>query len=247
MKKIKIITFIALLFLISCKSNDEHVKHSYIDKELKLSIDSYIEDSVDGFSKELENNGGFFMWKNYRDYLGLGDIGFKKRIQNEWNKAYDNETLELFINTQLAKKYGKSNLHIDKSVSEISNYNYILLFPFLTIVMEEITLLLMLFFIIEFIVIPYIAKRTLPREYTTNNFWSSLVLSFLSSAERQNRINVRVAKFRKFFNYILIVIMFVFTIFCFDFNESLNQTLKTNVKKNILENINFKISEQLNK
>lgn len=244
MRNLKIITSITLLFLIGCDSNDERIESTYFDKDLKSKVDSYVEDSVDNFSEELEADGGFFMWKNYIDYLGLGDIGFKERIHNSWDKAYDNKTLELYINTELAKKNGTSNLKIEKSLSEIDSYYFILLFPFLTIAFEELIIWILLFLIIEFIIIPYVAKRTLRKEHKTNNFWSNLAFSFISSVERQNRINARVEKTRKIFNIILFLSLFIFTLFYYDFNDSLNKTLKTNIKKDILENINIKINNQ---
>ena len=240
MRHFNILTFITLLFLVSCTSRE--VESTYFDKELNSKVNSYIEDSVDNFSKELETNGGFFMWKNYADYIGLGDIGFKERIHNTWNKAYDNETLELYINNELAKKNEKSNIKIEKSLSVIDNYSLILLFPFLTIAFEELIIWIILFFVVEFIVIPYVAKRTIRKEHKTKNFWSSLVFNFLSSAERQNRINIRVKKIRTVFNIVLFVSLSIFTLFYFDFNESLNKSLKTNIKKDIIENI--KINNQ---
>jgi hypothetical protein len=246
MRNFKIITFVTLFFLISCNSNDEQVESSYFDKNVKSKVDSFVEDSVDNFSEQLEADGGFFMWKNYKDYLGLGDRGFKERIHDSWNKAYDNETLELYINTELAKKHGASNLKIEKSLSEIDNYYYVLLFPFLTIAIEELIIWIVLFLIIEFIIIPYVAKRTLRKEHKTNNFWSNLAFSIISNGERQNRINARVEKVRKVFNTILFISLSIFTLFYYDFNGSLNKTLKTNIKKDILENINIKINDLSN-
>ena len=246
MRNFKIITFITLLFLISCDSNDEQVESTYLDKDLKSKIDSYIEDSVDIFSEELEADGGFFMWKNYIDYLGLGDIGFKERIHNSWNKSFDNNTLELYINTELAKKHGTSNFKIDKNLSVIDNYSIILLFPFLQFAFEELVQWLIVLLIIEFLIIPYVAKKTLRKEYKSNSFWSSLAFSFVSNAERQNRIDARVKKIRKNFNRIALISLIIFTFFYYDFNDSLNKTLKTNIKKDILENINIKINDQSN-
>lgn len=245
MRNFKIITFITLLFLISCNSKNKQVESTYLDKDLKSKIDSYIEDSVDIFSEELEADGGFFMWKNYIDYLGLGDIGFKERIHDSWNKAYDNKTLELYINSELAKKNYKSNFKIDKNLSVIDNYSIILLFPFLQIAFEELLQWIIVYLIIRFIIIPFVAKNTLQKEYKTKSFWSSLALSFVSSYERQNRINARVKTIKTNFNRIAFVILIVFT-FYYDFNDSLNKTLKTNIKKDILENMNIKINDQSN-
>jgi hypothetical protein len=246
MRNFKIITFITLLFLVSCNSKNKQVESTYLDKDLKLKIDSYIEDSVDIFSEELEADGGFFMWKNYIDYLGFGDIGFKERIHNSWNKSYDNKTLELYINTEFAKKHGASNFKIDKNLSVIDNYSIILLFPFLQFAFEELLQWIIILIIIEFLIIPYVAKKTLRKEYKTNSFWSSLAYSLVSNVERQNRIDARVKKLRTIFNRIAFFSLAIFTFFYYDFNDSLNKTLKTNIKKDILENINIKINKQSN-
>lgn len=240
----KINTFVALLFLISCNSNSEQVVSTNLDNDLKFKVDSYVEDSVDIFSEELEADGGFFMWRNYIDYLGLGEIGFKERIHNSWNKAYDHKTLELYINKELAKKYGTSNLKIGASLSEIDNYNFILLFPLLTIAFEDLIKWIIIYFLINFLVIPFIAKHTLPKVHKTNNFWSKLAFSFISEVERQNRIKARVKEIRKVFNRIAVISLIIMTFFFYDFNDSLNKTLKTQIKKDILENINIKINSQ---
>lgn len=232
------------MFLISCNSNNEQVVSTNLDNDLKFKVDSYVEDSVDIFSEELEADGGFFMWRNYIDYLGLGEIGFKERIRNTWNKSFDNNTLELYINTEIAKKNGISNFKIDNNLSVIDNYSLILLFPFLQFAVEEFVQWLILLLIFEFLIIPFVAKTTLPKKYKSSNFWSSLAFSLISNAERQNRIDARVKKMRKIFNRIAFISLVIFTFFCYDFNDSLNKTLKTQIKKDILENI--KINSQSN-
>ncbi|WP_294961198.1 hypothetical protein [uncultured Flavobacterium sp.] len=242
MRNFKIITFITLL-LISCGSNDEQVESTYLDKDLKSKIDLYIDDSVDIFTEELETEGGFFMWKNYLDYLGLGDVGFKERIHNSWNKAFDNKTLELYVNGELAKKHSTSKFKIDKNFSVIDNYSIILLFPFLQIVFEDLLQWLLVLFVIDFIIIPYVAKQTIRKEYKTNSFWSSLAMNIVSNVERKNRIDARVKNLRKVFNRIALVVLFIFTFFYFDFNDSLNEILKTQIKKDMMKNFKFETND----
>ncbi len=232
------------MFLFSCDSNDEQVKSIYLDKDLKSKIDLYIEDSVDIFTEELEADGGFFMWKNYRDYLGLGDVGFKERIHKSWNKAFDNKTLELYIKAELAKKHNTPNFKIDKNLALIDNYFVTLLFPFLQIAIEELLILLVVILAVQYIIIPIVAKKTLPREYKAKSLFSNFLLGIASKVERQNRIDARVKKIRKVFNRIIIVGFTFFTLFYYDFNDSLNKTLKSSIKKDIIKEIYSNFNNQ---
>lgn len=236
----KIISSIILLFiLLACKGEKTTV--NTLDKELQMTVNTYVSDAVNHFSEEIESEGGFFMWKNYRDYLTLGQVTFKEKLHTAWGKSFDNEILQLYINTSLTKNYKGKAVTISKNVTDIDAYFYVLLFPFVTFAFEELLILLILFIFVEFFIIPYVAKRTLVQEHSSKGFFWGLLVSWYYERDRQSRIRKRVAEIRKSVNWVLIIVSVVFTVFYFDFNDSLNEKLKHKISADITENILLQI------
>lgn len=236
------------LSLTSCSSNDNPPKSVYIDNEMQSVIGNYIDSSVDDFSQKIENDGGFYMWRNYRDYLGLGDMGFKQRISKTWNEVYDKETLEVYLNTQLAKKTKNVQIKLDREQNLMDNYTYTLFLPFLSFALEEIIVFLIVYFFIRWIITPFIARKTVPKTYKTNNLWKNLVLDLaIIPYERQSRIDKEVAErkksLNKFFTYLLLIIGLFFC----DYSEALNKSLKEKIKKDVVIDVISQINKSTSK
>ena len=242
--------FILCSYLMTNCSSDDHIANSiHVDDNLNETVNIYVNNAVDDFSVKIEDKSGFLGWKNFRDYFGLGNEGFKERIHQTWGDVYDNESLELAINSDLSIKGLNKTVKLQKGFSYIDNYTRTLLFPFLTIAFEELIVWLILFLAIHFLIIPYWVKNTEKKKVEFNNtgsFWKDLGLFALSSFSEGYSYNQRLkqniaiskAKWRKR--------LFWFSIFAFiflvDFNSVLNKSLKESIKKDII----VEIKEQIN-
>lgn len=243
MKMFKTIIYLSLLFTLGC-SKEERINNS-IDHNLLSTVDSYIGNSIDLFNEEIEQEGGFFMWKNYCEYLGLGEIGFKERTRQTWERTFDHKTLEIYINKQLSKDHKKVNIVIDKNISNIDNYSYILLFPFLAFATEELLLWLALILLLEIIIIPYVGRRIVAKKYDTDSFLKNIFFNALSNYSRELKIKEEVKRIRKRINMFLCLCLIFVAIF-YDFNVQLNTYLKDHIKTNIYNSIVDEINDSYN-
>lgn len=247
LKYFTILLVLCNLNLTSCSSNDKPATSEYIDNETQSVINDYIDTSVDNFSQKIENDGGFYMWRNYRDYLGLGNEGFKERISRTWNEVYDRETLEVYINTKLAKTKNVQ-IKLDKEENLLKNYNYTLFLPFLSYALEEIITFILIYLFIRWIISPYVAKKTLPNTYQAKSFWGNLALDLVVKPyERQSRIDREVSERKKsltrFFTYGLII----FGLFFYDYSGALNKSLKEKIKKDVVIDVVSQINKGTSK
>lgn len=237
-KLFNLIILLSFFTLTNCSSDNNSTKTEYLNTEMQSVINTYIENSVDDFSQKIEESGGFFMWKNYRDYLGFGNEGFKQRIRRTWNEVYDNETLELYINTNLAKKSKDLHIKLNREKTFIDNYTYTLFLPFLSFAFDEFIRCLIVYILITTIVVPYIAKKTVKKTYKTGNFWKDLGLNLIiSPIEHKQRVDNKVAARKKSINTFVIYFLIIFTLFFYDFSESINRSLKEKIKKDLFIDI----------
>lgn len=248
LKCFTILILFCSLILTSCSSNDDSAKSAYIDNEMQSTINNYIDSSVDDFSQKTENYGGFYMWRNYRDYLGLGDMGFKQRISKTWNEVYDKETLEVYLNTQLAKKTKNVQIKLDKEQNLMDNYTYTLFLPFLSFALDEIIIFLVVYFFVRWVIAPFIARKTVPKTYKTNSFLKNLVFDLaIIPYERQSRIDKEVAERKKSLTKLFTYGLAIIGLFFYDYSEALNKSLKEKIKKDVVIDVVSQVNKSTSK
>jgi hypothetical protein len=245
---LKAIVCLCCFMLTSCSTDDDLAKSNYIDKDLNSTIDNYVNNAVDNFTEKIENESGLLGWKNFRDYSGLGNEGFKERIHQTWEYAYDNETLEIAINNDLLKKGINKKVKLQKGINYIDNFIYTLLFPFITYAFEELILWLILFLAIQFIIIPYWVKNTERKKIqykNTGSFWTNLATYALSSFSEgysyQQRLEQNIAKSKAKWRKIFLVIAILAFYFFIDSSATMNKSLKEGIKKDIVVDIKDQI------
>lgn len=246
---LKSIFILCCYLMTNCSSDDDISNSTLTDDNLNETVNIYVNSAVDEFSVKIEDKSGFLGWKNFRDYFGLGNEGFKERIHQTWGDVYDNESLELAINSHLSIKGLNKTVKLQKGFSYIDNYTRTLLFPFLTIAFEELIVWLILFLAIHFLIIPYWVKNTEKKKVEFNNtgsFWKDLGLFALSSFSEgysyQKRLEQNIAISKAKWRKRLICFSIVAFIFLVDFSSVMNKSLKESIKKDIIVEINEQIN-----
>ena len=184
-------------------------------------INNYVNDAVNNFSDEIDTLGGIGNWKNYRDYLGLNEEGFKERINYTWDKSYDYETLEYLINIKLQKEGVPKRVKLNRGDEYINNYVISLLSP----IFEE-ALWWGVTSIYIIVLVPIITPLLLIGLAAALFYFFYDIKKFFLGCYY-------------FFGSIIVFIGIILYIFFFNFND----VLKNRLKDNIIADINVELNK----